>query len=264
MLAGGSPSESADLVRRAVDAGADAVVVAGGDGTVRIAAEALAHTGVPLAPLAIGTGNDLATSLGYRERDAEGTARAVLGSAVKTIDLGRIQRADGSVALFTTVLASGFDAKVNDRANRMRFPRGRSRYTVALLIEFARLRGQRFHLTLEHADGSEEHVDRDLIMAALGNGPSYGGGIPICPDASQEDGLLDLTLVRPAGRPRLLRLLPRVYRGTHGTLPEVSMRRVRAVRMEAADITAYADGDPVGPLPLRVDVLPGALTVLTP
>lgn len=264
VLAGGSASESADLLRRAVDAGADAVVVAGGDGTVRIAAEALAHTGVPLAPLPVGTGNDLATSLGYRERDAERTARAVLHGAAKTIDLGRIQRADGSETLFTTVLASGFDAKVNDRANRMRFPRGRSRYTFALLIEFARLHGQPFHLTLEHADGSEERVDEDLVMAALGNGPTYGGGIPICPDASLEDGMLDLTLVRPAGRLRLLRLLPRVYRGTHGALTEVSMRRVRAVRMEATGVTAYADGDPVGPLPLRADVLPGALAVLTP
>ena len=71
-------------------------------------------------------------------------------------------------------------------------------------------------------------------------------------------------LVRPAGRLRLLRLLPRVYRGTHGSVPEVSMRRVRRVRLSAPGVTAYADGDPIGALPLTIDVVPGALDVFTP
>ncbi len=101
-------------------------------------------------------------------------------------------------------------------------------------------------------------------MATVGNGRTYGGGIPICPDADPADGLLDLVLVRPAGRLRLLRLLPRVYRGTHGGVPEVSIRRVRSVRLSSPGVTAYADGDPIGALPLTVDVVPGALTIFTP
>lgn len=101
-------------------------------------------------------------------------------------------------------------------------------------------------------------------MATVGNGRTYGGGIPICPDADLGDGLLDLTLVRPAGRLHLLRLLPRVYRGTHTSLPEVSTRRARAVRLHARGVTAYADGDALGDLPLSVEVEPAALTVFTP
>ena len=83
-------------------------------------------------------------------------------------------------------------------------------------------------------------------------------------DADPADGLLDVLLVRPAGRLRLLRLLPRVYRGTHTTVPEVSVRRARSVRLSSPGVTAYADGDPIGALPLTVDVAPAALTVFTP
>jgi diacylglycerol kinase (ATP) len=104
----------------------------------------------------------------------------------------------------------------------------------------------------------------DLVMATVGNGSHYGGGIPICPDADPADGLLDVVLVRPAGRLRLLRLLPRVYRGTHTSIDEVSTYRVRSVRLSSPDVTAYADGDPIGTLPLRIDVVPAAISVFTP
>jgi diacylglycerol kinase (ATP) len=118
-----------------------------------------------------------------------------------------------------------------------------------------------FTLDLEHADGSAQRLQRDLVLAAVGNGRSYGGGIPICPDADLEDGLLEVTVVYPAGRGRLLRLLPRLYRGQHTTVPEVSTFRVRGIRLDSPAASAYADGDPVGMLPLRVDVVPGALRV---
>jgi diacylglycerol kinase (ATP) len=175
-----------------------------------------------------------------------------------------VTRGDGSTQYFGSVLASGFDSKVNDRANAMRWPRGGSRYNIAILVEFLTLAGIPYEVELELADGTRETQSGDLVMATVGNGRTYGGGIPICPDADPSDGLLDLVLVRPAGRLRLLRLLPRVYRGTHGGVPEVSIRRVRSVRLSSPGVTAYADGDPIGALPLTVDVVPGALTIFTP
>ena len=135
------------------------------------------------------------------------------------------------------------------------------RYTIALLVEFLTLRGMPFQVDLVSADGTTERICGDLVMATVGNGRTYGGGIPICPDADLADGLLDLTLVRPAGRLRLLRLLPRVYRGTHTAIAEVETRRVRAVELSSPGVTAYADGDPIGALPLRVEVVPAALRV---
>jgi diacylglycerol kinase (ATP) len=264
VVSGGSAAESSELLGTALDVGADAVLVAGGDGTVSLAIQRLAGTGIPLGIIPSGTGNDLATTVGLRELDAVGAADAVVAGATRRIDVARATRADGSSTLFGTVLASGFDSKVNDRANRMRWPRGHSRYNIAILIEFLTLRGIPYTVEATTPDGVVERIDGDLVMATVGNGRTYGGGIPICPDADPADGLLDLTLVRPAGRLRLLRLLPRVYRGTHTAIDEVVTRRVRSVRLDSPGVTAYADGDPVGELPLQIDVVPGALTVFAP
>lgn len=264
LVSGGSAAESSELLRTALRVGADAVLVAGGDGTVNLAIQELAGTGIPLGIIPAGTGNDLATTVGLRELDAAGAADAIIAGATRAIDVARVTRADGTSTLFGTVLASGFDSRVNDRANRMRWPRGHVRYNIAILIEFLTLRGVAFEIELTGVDGEIERVDGDLVMATVGNGRTYGGGIPICPDADPADGLLDVTLVRPAGRLRLLRLLPRVYRGTHTEVAEVATRRVRSVRLSSPGVTAYADGDPIGAMPLVVDVVPGALTVFAP
>lgn len=265
LISGGSARESSELLAAALELGVDAVLVAGGDGTVHLAVQQLAHTGIPLGIVPAGTGNDLATTVGLRDMDAGGAADAVIAGRTRTIDLARIERPDGTSTLYATVLASGFDSKVNDRANRMRWPQGALRYRIALLIEFLRLRAEPYRLELESEDGDTQHVTGDLLIAAVGNGGTYGGGVPICPGADPSDGVLDVTIVRPAGRLHLLlRLLPRVYRGTHESAPEVSTYRVRAVRVDAPEVTAYADGDPMGALPVRVEVVPHALTLYAP
>jgi diacylglycerol kinase (ATP) len=264
VLSGGSAAESSELLRTAIGLGTDAVAVAGGDGTVHLAIQELAGSGIPLGIIPAGTGNDMATALGLRELHPEAAADAIIGGRTRRMDLGRIVREDGSTAHFGTVLASGFDSRVNDRANAMRWPRGGSRYNIAILIEFATLAGIPYEIDLEHADGSREHISGDLVMATVGNGSHYGGGIPICPDADTADGLLDVVLVRPAGRARLLRLLPRVYRGTHTSVADVATHRVRSVRLASPGVTAYADGDPVGALPLTIEAAPAALSVFTP
>ena len=264
VVSGGSAAESTALLRAAIGLGTDAVVVAGGDGTVGLAVQELAGTGIPLGIIPSGTGNDFAATLGLRELDVEAAVAAIAAGATRRVDLARVTRADGSTSYFGTVLASGFDSRVNDRANAMRWPRGGSRYTIAILVEFAALAGLPYRVLLEHDDGRRTLFAGDLVMATVGNGHTYGGGIPICPDADPADGLLDVVLVRPAGRLRLLRLLPRVYRGTHASVAEVRTHRVRSVRLESPGVTAYADGDPIGALPLTIDVAPAALTVFAP
>lgn len=264
IVSGGSAAESSALLRTAVGLGTDAVVVAGGDGTVNLAIQELAGTGIPLGIIPAGTGNDLATALGLHELHPEAAADAIVAGRTRRIDLARVIREDGTTAYFGTVMASGFDSRVNDRANAMRWPRGGSRYNIAILIEFLTLRGIPYDVDLELADGTHEHFQGDLVMGTVGNSRTYGGGIPICPDADPADGLLDVTLVRPAGRLRLLRLLPRVYKGTHTSVPEVSTHVVRSVRLSSPGVTAYADGDPIGELPLTIEVAASALSVFTP
>ncbi|WP_345801953.1 diacylglycerol kinase [Microbacterium sp. AZCO] len=264
IVSGGSAAESSRLLRTALDLGTEAVVVAGGDGTVSLAVQELAGTGVPLGIVPSGTGNDFAGALGLRELAVDDAADLVAAGVTRAIDLACVTRGDSSTQHFASVLASGFDSRVNDRANAMTWPRGGSRYTLAILIEFLTLRGLPFQVELTLADGSVERVDGDLVMATVGNTSMYGGGIPICPDADPSDGLLDVTLIRPAGRLSLLRLMLRAYKGTHTTAAEVTTRRVTAVRLNSPGVTAYADGDPIGALPLAIEAVPQALTVFAP
>ncbi len=264
VISGGSAAESTELLKQAVRLGTNAVAVVGGDGTVSLAMQVLAHGATPLGIIPAGTGNDLAEMLGIREMRPDDAADAIARGVTREIDLARIRRQGQPDVYFGSVLASGFDSRVNDRANRMRWPRGSSRYTIAILRELVALRSFAYEVELMDVEGAVTRHDGPLLMAAVANGTSYGGGVQIAPRADAADGELDVVLVRPTRRARFLRLLPRVYRGTHGDVPEVSMHRARTVRLRALGVTAYADGDPIGPLPVEIDVAPRALRVFVP
>ncbi|NEB80320.1 diacylglycerol kinase [Streptomyces sp. SID14478] len=244
-------------VREAVAEGTGALVAVGGDGLVNLALQAVAGTRTPLGVVAVGTGNDFARSLGLpvREPAAAGAlvADALKGARTRDIDLGRI-----GDHWFGTVLASGFDSRVNDRGNRMRLPLGRFKYDLAMVAELAAFKPTAFRLTLD--DGSVREIAATLV--AVGNGTSYGGGMRICADADMSDGLFDVTVVGDCSRATLLRVFPRVYKGTHLTHPVVGVYRAARVELVAEDITGYADGEPVGPLPLVAQCVPGAVRVL--
>ena len=153
--AAAAPPSPAGLLRTAIELGTDAVVVAGGDGTVHLAIQELAGTGVPLGIIPAGTGNDFATRArtagarrrrgGRRDRRGQHPARST--SPASPAPTGRPRTS-------ARVLASGFDSQVNDRANAMRWPRGGSRYNIAILIEFLTLTGIPYEVDLELADGT--------------------------------------------------------------------------------------------------------------
>ena len=102
------------------------------------------------------------------------------------------------------------------------------------------------------------------MLLAVANNVSIGGGMMITPDAKLDDGKLDLFLVKPLSRLRFARLFPKVFKGTHTGLDIVRIERVSSVRIDAPRVIAYADGERVGPLPVRVDIVPGALRILAP
>ena len=113
------------------------------------------------------------------------------------------------------------------------------------------------------ADGTRERIVGDLVMATVGNGRTYGGGIPICPDADPADGLLDVDAGATRGPSAAAAAAPARLQGhAHDGVPEVSTHRVRSVRLSSPGVTAYADGDPIGALPLTIDVAPASLTRL--
>jgi diacylglycerol kinase (ATP) len=255
----------ADLEReaqRAMDSSPDALVVVGGDGMVSLGVNLVAGTAIPLGIVPSGTGNDVSRGLGIPIGDADAAIDlllAALQGEPRVIDAALIHRAGEPDRWYAGVLSAGFDALVNERANTMRWPRGKSRYNIALLRELVALRPISYRLVL---DGVELLTPGALVSIA--NNTSFGGGMLITPDAKLDDGLLDVCVVRPLGRIAFLRIFPRVFRGTHVTDPRVSIRRAKRVSIDAAGVVAYADGERVGPLPLEVELVPGALRVLAP
>ena len=253
-LTGRDTNEALDLARGCVAEGVESLVVCGGDGMVHVAVQAVAGTDTVLGVIPAGSGNDVARYLGIPRNDPQRAADIVVGSHVRTIDLARV-----GATYFVTVLASGFDSLVNERANRLVWPRGQLRYTLATLAELRVFEPLPYTLEM---DGRTRRLEAMLV--AVGNGPSFGGGLRITHGAEIDDGLLDVVVIKPMSRLDLVRTYPKLYTGRHVHHPQYEHHRVRSVTVAAPGIVAYADGERLGSLPLTVDVAPNALRVLAP
>ncbi len=245
--------------RAALDAGVDALVVVGGDGMVNLGTDLVAGTGVPLGVVPAGTGNDVVRELGLPsavDAAARHVADALARGGRRAVDAARITW-DGGSRWFAGVLGAGFDAVVNERANGWSWPRGPRRYDLAILRELPLFRPRPYRLVLD----GEVWTTRAMLVA-VGNTPAYGGGMQVCAGARADDGLLDVVVVDPMPVPTFLRLYPKVYAGTHLADARVHVRRARTVVVDAPGIVGYADGERVAPLPLAVEAVPEALTLL--
>ncbi|MET7344006.1 diacylglycerol kinase family protein [Streptomyces sp. NPDC087866] len=249
----------------AVRDGASLVVVCGGDGTIRAAADRLAGTGVPLAVVPCGTGNLLARNLGLPVAPAEALA-AALGGTERRIDLGRIE-GDGLPAThFTAMSGAGLDAAMlENTGSAAKAAIGWPAYVVAGLRG---LRAPRMSVSVR-LDGGPV-LRRTARMVLLANIGDVQGGATLVPSARPDDGLLDLALFDPHGPGGWLRAVGAVVRG--GRKPEHSGNtpveyftfRHAEVRF-ATPQSRELDGDPVEPGRRFVaEVRPGALTVLLP
>ncbi len=252
--------------RKAVASKPDALIVVGGDGMVNLGTNLVVNTKVPLGIVPSGTGNDMARGLGIPFDNTEAAIEALvdaLGKPPRVIDAGRITYSDettgaDAVRWFACMVSAGFDSVVNERANRMRHPKGPSRYTLALVLELVGLKPIAYTLVL---DGNE--FETNAMLVSVGNNVSLGGGMKATPDALLDDGLLDVLVVQPLSRTAFLRIFPRVFKGTHVTDPRVTIHRAKNIRIESDVAVAYADGERVGRLPITIEVAPGSLRVLS-
>jgi diacylglycerol kinase (ATP) len=300
VLALGAPSlplaqESADAAVRARRV--DALVVVGGDGMVHLGVNAVAGTPVPLGVVAVGTGNDFAHALALPTRAVTPCVDALLdaveGTRVRAVDAARVTGPHLSVPRwYAGVLSAGVDAAVNAHANAATWPRGRARYARSALREISRYSPYGYRVVLEDATAPDGAEPPDLVagvplhhddgpdgprlvwqspgaLVAVANGPRIGGGIRIAPDARLDDGRLDVVLAGPLTRWDAALTFPGMYAGRHLHRPGVGALQARAVTIEPTDAGtapphAFADGEHLGALPLRAEVVPGALTVLHP
>lgn len=248
--------------RIAAAEGLDALVAVGGDGTAHHVANACLAHGLSFGLVPAGTGNDNARTFGIPRGDAVAAAAgiaAALERGGRSVDVARASCADGTERAYLGVLSTGFDSAVNERANRMTRPQGTARYLAALAGELTAFRPIAYDID---ADGTV--IAGRGMLACVANGGTYGGGMRVCPDAAIDDGLLDLTFLGEVPVRTFLRVFPRVFRGTHVRHPAVRTVRATRVTVAADGAVAYADGERLGPLPVRVSAEPKALRLLAP
>ena len=258
-LSGASYAEATENGRKAIAGGViDALAVAGGDGMVHLGVNLCAGTSVPLAIMPCGTGNDAALTLGIPVDDPISAARLAVEQlkSPRVVDLG-LGITETRRFYFFNSASAGFDAIVNRRANRWKYPKGPSRYTLAMLFELVGFSSLKY---VAKVNGEERQLD--AMLCAVANGPSYGGGMLVAPNASVNDGLLDLFIVHKISKPELIKVFPKVFTGEHVSHPAVEIVRVSEVTLASAGVPVYADGEPAGQLPMTVSIAPNALKVL--
>lgn len=260
-LSADSMAEAKIKASKAVaDRSIDGLFVVGGDGIVHMAVNACVNTDVPVGVIPAGTGNDSARALGIPHKDPLEAVRLLLANLKnpRRIDTIRATSSNGEFYCFGT-LAAGFDSLVAGRANGMKFPKGPSRYQIAMVLELMKFKGVKFKAEI---DGVKRDIEAMLCTAA--NTHVYGGGMLITPDAKLDDGLLDLFIVHKLPRLQLLILFPKVFTGSHVTHPKVEIVRGKSFKLDSGPMPVYAEGEAVGIGPVTAKVAPGSLLVFAP
>ena len=245
-----SLEQSLFLLRESVNKYPQAkIIVIGGDGMLHAAINNV--QGNPIGLIPAGTGNDFARALGLSLEDPIENIRRVLSADVEEVDLGKI-----GDEYFAAICSTGFDSVVNERANKLKWPTGKMKYNIAMLLELPRFKPRNYEIVI---DGKQMQTQAMLI--AIANGLSYGGGMKVCPAADLQDGLLDVMILAPVPKLEFIRIFPSVFKGLHITHPAVSILQGRSIQINA-NAVAYADGERIGDLPLDVSISHNRLKVL--
>jgi diacylglycerol kinase (ATP) len=241
---------------QAVAMGADSLIVMGGDGMMHLGLNAVAETGVALGVIPAGRGNDFARGVGV-PISALQAVKLIAAGHTEDVDLMKIEGhlAGGAQTRYVgSILSTGFDARVNDRVNRMKINLGQLSYTWAALAELSIFEPLKYRLVI---DGEE--LNQTAMFIAVGNAGYFGGGMQGLPKASITDGLLDVTIINPVSRLTLLRLLPRMFGGSYIKDPAVELRTAKEVIVDGDGLLPMGDGEYMGQVPMRCTVVPGAL-----
>ena len=249
-----SLEHAGDLAREGLAAG-EIPVSLSGDGVAGAIAAAAAQTpGAVIGVLPGGSGNDFCRHTGI-PKDALDACELLVSGVATPIDLG-----EANGRSFLGIASPGFDSDANEVANAAPRALGRAIYLYGALVALARWKDARFEVEL---NGRVESFDGWSVIAA--NTSVYGGGMYIAPDARLDDGLLEVVLTTRSSRLQFLRIMPRVFKGTHVRDPSVRVERAAEIRVSASrPFAVYADGDPVADLPATIRVVPEAVRVLLP
>jgi diacylglycerol kinase (ATP) len=251
MISPASAAETKTLVRQSLEGGQTTKLLSvGGDGLFHLLLQFAVEFQVPLAVAPGGTGNDFYRTLGWFDHDLTSYLEHLTATTPSLVDVGVV---DGEY--FGAVLSSGFDSVVNERANKLKWPKGPAKYNAAIALELPKFRAMNFKIFAD-----EKVLNVQAMLIAIGNGSSYGGGMQVCPGANLKDGFFDIMILHPISKIEFIKVFPTVYKGTHIEHPRVEIIRAKHVRIESSAI-AYADGERIGQLPVQVESL--SQTLLT-
>jgi len=258
------PGHAVGLARDAAKQGVTKLICAGGDGTIHEAANGLLQapraadgaTQVALGCIPAGTGDDFAKLVNVYKLPPEAAAARMARAEEALFDVGSC---DGEY--FANVLGMGFDAEVVRNSNKIRRLKGIAVYLAAIYRTFVTFRAPVLEIE------SAEHCETGpMMMLAVQNGISEGGGFYLTPESDPADGYLDVCLIRKVGLLKFLRYVPRVMKGTHGGLDEVAIFRTRRLVVRGKDrrLVLESDGELREPYrrEIEVTVVPHCLRVL--
>ncbi len=269
------PEDVTHFARQAAAAGAEAVLVVGGDGTVNGAVNGLAGTDVALGVLPMGTGNVWAAELGLipiptplHRPDPLAAAEALSTGHVRCIDLGRATclgpEKAGHERYFLLWAGVGFDAAVARHVETELRQVKRRLGAISFLVAGASL------LLRYLGTHAEVRIDEDIwservVLLLVCNAQLYAGMVRVAPEARLDDGLLNVYLFKGRGFASLVRLLLSVLARRHRRDPQIIHHTARQVVVETVrPLPVQVDGEPIGATPIRFDIVPGALKILVP
>ncbi len=258
------PGQLGDLARAAADEGASLLVVVGGDGTVHEVVNGIAgREDIELALIPRGTGWDFARTHKIPKR-LDGALRIAKDGQARPFDLGRATYlADGSeqTAWFANMASVGMSGAVAAKANSTTKALGaKTSYLYALGTVFARWKNVELRVRVEEEE--RNGLMEDTIVAV---GRYLAGGMMITPDAKPDDELFDVLLIGDLTKTELVRVMPKIYRGTHLPHPKGEVLRGRTVSIDADDpLPIQLDGEQPGTTPVRFEIAPAAIRLRVP
>lgn len=266
-----APGDAERMTREALVRGVGHVVIAGGDGTVHEAVNGWFgedgrpwHDDAVLVVLPGGTGSDFCRTLGIRGPDD--TLEIVRRGSTRRIDVGRVtvtelDSSEEITRVFANVASFGLSGLVDRHAGTFSVLGGRMAYAAATALALWGWRNPRVRLAIRDAEGVVE-VDAPVALVAVANGRFFGGGMEIAPGAALDDGRFEVTVLGDVRRREVLRMSKTIYAGEHTSHPQVLNRPATTVEADSDEtVLMDVDGEAIGRLPARFEVIPSALTV---
>jgi diacylglycerol kinase (ATP) len=248
------PGDGTHQAEKAIAEGAVILVAAGGDGTLFEVIQAAAPKQIPVLSLPNGTGNDLVRTLGISS----------LEHAASLLQSGKVMRIDAGLLegkRFVNILSCGFDAEVGDKINKKyRHLKGTAAYlagVVSTLFSYKAL-----PLTLE-IDGTK--IERKVMLCAVANAQTYGGGMKVSPHSVVNDGLLEVILVGEVSRFEFLKTFPKVFSGSHLSHPAISTYQGRRIKITSEkELAVGLDGDVIHRSEIEIIIDPLSVPIIVP